>query len=267
VRDGKRGVTPQFVSSTRLTRSAAFIGPVVAIGVGAATASVRDEVGSTIVGVALATVVTFAAFVGRSAALTTAVAAAITFNFFHTEPYHSLRIHDPGDVVIVALLLGLGVAISDVMGWMRRRERMARQHAIADDAARSVIPLLERDRPIVEVWPLLATSLPDELSFATCRYVSGTDVGLSIVASSTGREAEADSVFLLPAGGAAVPIRHAGRVLGFLVLTPEHGHVALTVRRSVVLALAATVTSAVTAALGLTEQAIAGDQSAAPSAR
>ena len=108
------------MDTIRLTRSAAFIGPLVAIGMGAATASVRDEVGSTIVGVALATVVTVAALIGRAAALTTAAVAASTFNFFHTEPYHSLRIHDPGDVVIVALLLGLGVAISDVTGWTRR---------------------------------------------------------------------------------------------------------------------------------------------------
>ncbi len=255
------------MDTIRLTRSAAFIGPLVAIGLGAATASVRDEVGSTIVGVALATVVTVAALIGRTAALTTAVAAAITFNFFHTEPYHSLRIHDPGDVVIVALLLGLGVAISDVMGWTRRRERIARQHAIAEGAARSVVPLLEDDRPIIEVWPMLATSLLDELSFATCRYVSGADIELSIVANTTGREPAGDATFVLPAAGAAVPIRHAGRNLGFLVLTPENGHVALTVRRSVVLALAATVTSAVTAALGMTELSTTDDHPAEPSAR
>ena len=213
------------MDTIRLTRSAAFIGPLVAIGMGAATASVRDEVGSTIVGVALATVVTVAALIGRAAALTTAAAAASTFNFFHTEPYHSLRIHDPGDVVIVALLLGLGVAISDVTGWTRRRERIARQHAIAEGAARSIVPVLGVDRPVIEVWPSLATTLLDELSFATCRYVSETDVELSIVANTTGREAERDATFVLPAAGAAVPIRNAGRHLGFLVLTPQPGHV------------------------------------------
>ncbi|HEX4983187.1 MAG TPA: DUF4118 domain-containing protein [Ilumatobacteraceae bacterium] len=242
------------MSTTRLTRSAALIGPLVAIVVGTATASVRDEVGSTIVGVALATTVTVAALISRAAAMTTAFAAAITFNFFHTEPYHSLRIHDPGDVVIVALLLGLGVAISDVTGWIRRRERFVRQHAIADDAARQVLALLEVDRPITDVWPTLASSLLDELSFATCRYVGGTDIEMSIVADSQGRETEAQATFVLPAAGAAVPIRSAGRSLGFLVITPLHGHTALTVRRSVVLALAATVTSAITAALALTEQ-------------
>ncbi len=83
-------------------------------------------------------------------------------------------------------------------------------------AARSVLPLLEVDRPIIEVWPTLATSLLDELSFATCRYVSGSDIALSIVANTTGREAEGDATFVLPAAGAAVPIRNAGRTLGFL---------------------------------------------------
>jgi K+-sensing histidine kinase KdpD len=241
------------VNTNRLLRSATFIGPLVAIVVGAATASVRDEVGSTIVGVALAATVTVAALISRSAALTTALAAAVTFNYFHTEPYHSLRIHDPSDVVIVALLLGLGIAISDVTGWLRRRERFARQHAIADEAARQVLELLAVDRPISEIWPPLATSLLDELSFATCRYVSGTDVQMSIVADLHGRATDEQATFVLPAAGAAVAIHHGGRNVGFLVITPQHGHTALTVRRSVVLALAATVSSAVTAALGLTE--------------
>jgi len=235
--------------------------------VGAATASVRDEVGSTIVGVSLAIIVTVAALISRAAAITTAVAAALTFNFFHTEPYHSLRIHDPGDVVIVALLLGLGVAISDVTGWIRRRERFARQHAIADQAASQVLHLLEVDRPITEIWPPLASSLLDELSFATCRFVSGTDIQLSIVADSHGRDTEGQATFVLPAAGAAVPIHSAGHTVGFLVITPQRGHTALTVRRSVVLALAATVASAVTAALGLTDRLVAGNNSTTRSAK
>jgi K+-sensing histidine kinase KdpD len=249
------------VDTTWLTRGAALIGPLVAVAVATATASVRDEVGSTIVGVALATTVTVAALTGRTAALTTAFAAATTFNFFHTEPYHSLRIHDPGDVVIVALLLGLGVAISDVTEWMRRRERVARQHAVAEDAARHVLHLLEVDRPITDVWPPLTASVLDELSFASCRYVGGADVQMSIVANSRGRETGGRDTFVLPAAGAAVPIHDAGRNLGFLVITPQHGHTALTVRRSVVLALAATVMSAIVAAPGLSTSATTEDAS------
>ena len=87
-----------------------------AVVVGAATATVRGDVGSTIVGVSLAIIVVVAALISRAAAITTAIAAAVTFNFFHTEPYHSLRIHEAGDVAIVALLLGLGFFVSDVTG-------------------------------------------------------------------------------------------------------------------------------------------------------
>lgn len=57
---------------------------------------------------------------------------------------------------------------------------------------------------------------------------------------------------MLPAAGAAVPIRHAGRIVGHLVLTPEAGHTSLTVRRSVVHALAATVASALAASEAVT---------------
>jgi two-component system sensor histidine kinase KdpD len=143
------------VGTTRLARVAVLIGPVVAVAVGGATGWVRSDVASTIVGVTLAIIVTIAALVGRSAAIATAVVAAITFNFFHTEPYHSLRIHEPGDVAIVALLLGLGFLVSDVTALMRRRERFARQRSIAHEAVAGVPDLLGADRPIVDVWPTL----------------------------------------------------------------------------------------------------------------
>ena len=240
------------MNTTRLSRVAVLIGPVVAVAVGGATGTVRGEAGSTIVGVSLAIIVTVAALVGRTAALATAVAAAVTFNFFHTEPYHSLRIHEPGDVAIVALLLGLGFFVSDVTGWMRRRERFARQRAIADEAASGAHALLGTDRPVVEVWPTLASSLLDELSFATCRFVPGARIELSIVADLPSHEAPDQATFVLPAAGAAVPIRRAGRTVGHLVLTPQAGHTSLTVQRSVVHALAATVASALVASEALT---------------
>ena len=43
---------------------------------------------------------------------------------------------------------------------------------------------------------------------------------MSIVADSPGRETEGQATFVLPPAGAAVPIRNAGRTLGFLVITP-----------------------------------------------
>ena len=49
--------------------------------------------------------------------------------------------------------------------------------------------LLGVDRPIADVWPTLASSLLDELSFATCRFVPGATIELSIIADSPGHDA------------------------------------------------------------------------------
>jgi K+-sensing histidine kinase KdpD len=58
----------------------------------------------------LATVVVAAAFGGRAAGLFTAVAAALSYDFFLTTPYHSLIIDSPAQVITVALLLATGLA-------------------------------------------------------------------------------------------------------------------------------------------------------------
>jgi hypothetical protein len=74
---------------------------------------------------------------------------------------------------------------------------------------------------------------------------------LSIVADLPGHEAPGHDTFVLPAAGAAAPIRYGGRTVGHLILIPQAGHTSLTVRRSVVFALAATVASALAASEAL----------------
>jgi K+-sensing histidine kinase KdpD len=58
----------------------------------------------------LATVVVTAGFGGRAAGMFTAVAAALSYDFFLTTPYHSLVIDSPAQVITVALLLATGLA-------------------------------------------------------------------------------------------------------------------------------------------------------------
>jgi hypothetical protein len=106
--------------------------------------------------------------------------------------------------------------------------------------------MLKSARPTAEVWPALASSMLEELGLAMVRFVPGASIELSIVADLPGHEDPGQSMFVLPAAGAAVPIRHAGRTIGHVVLSPEQGYTSLTVRRSVVLALAATIASALT---------------------
>jgi K+-sensing histidine kinase KdpD len=72
----------------------------------------------------LATVVVTAAFGGRAAGLFTAIAAALSYDFFLTTPYHSLVIDSPAQVITVALLLATGLA-AGLAGRARRHLTLA----------------------------------------------------------------------------------------------------------------------------------------------
>jgi K+-sensing histidine kinase KdpD len=67
----------------------------------------------------LATVVVTAGFGGRAAGLFTAVAAALSYDFFLTTPYHSLVIDSPAQIITVTLLLATGLA-AGLAGQARR---------------------------------------------------------------------------------------------------------------------------------------------------
>ena len=88
--------------------SATLIGPLVAIVVGVATASVRDEIGSTIVGVAFATTVTVAALFQPCCRVDDGVRRPRSRSTSSTPSPITHCGSTIRDVVIVALLLGLG---------------------------------------------------------------------------------------------------------------------------------------------------------------
>ena len=70
-----------------------------------------------------------AAFVGRRAGLAVAVLAALAYNFFFTQPYYTLLIRDPGDMVTVAMLLLVAVVTSHLVASLRAQSRLAAFHA------------------------------------------------------------------------------------------------------------------------------------------
>jgi K+-sensing histidine kinase KdpD len=74
-------------------------------------------------------VLTAAAFAGRRAALLVAVLATLTYNFFFTQPYYTLLIRDPGDVVTVAMLLLVALVTSHLVASMRAQSQLAAFHA------------------------------------------------------------------------------------------------------------------------------------------
>jgi hypothetical protein len=234
------------VNSTRFQRAALIGGPVLAFAVGAATSSVRDLVGATNTGILLASIVTLAALVSRGAGLATAITAAVTYNFFHTRPYHSLRIHESRDVVIVALLAVLGLVVSDISAWRRRREVKIARSDRANDGPETTRTLLSTSQPVSVVWPSVVGTIMDQLGLAECRLDPTVAPDQVLISRTAARSADGDDGFVLPVQGAAIPVVFDGATLGYLVITPRRGLGALWVERRVVIALADHVAIALT---------------------
>ena len=69
----------------------------------------------------LLVVVVAAAIGGRAAGLISALSAALSYDFFLTTPYHSLRIDSVAQVITVGLLFGTGL-VASLAGRARRRQ-------------------------------------------------------------------------------------------------------------------------------------------------
>ncbi|MBI5088981.1 MAG: DUF4118 domain-containing protein, partial [Actinobacteria bacterium] len=166
------------MNTSKLRRWVVAAGPLAALVIAASTSSIRDQVGATNVGIMLSIVVVAAALIGRLAGLATAAVAAISFNFFHTQPYHSLRVHRSSDVVIIALLAALGVVVSDITAWRRRRDAITFGSAAAAEAPRRVVEVLGEPHPVSDVWPAVATMVMDQLRLAECSFEAGAHTSL-----------------------------------------------------------------------------------------
>jgi two-component system sensor histidine kinase KdpD len=91
---------------------AVSIGAVAAFGVAAGMVGLRGVLRPEVTAVALAGVVAITARAGgRPAGAVAALMSGLSFDFFHTEPYLSLKISDPSDLLVAALLLVLGLQV------------------------------------------------------------------------------------------------------------------------------------------------------------
>lgn len=77
----------------------------------------------------LPAVLAAAALSGIGPSLLAAIAAALTYNFFFTAPYHTFRIHSPADVVTVVILFGVALVTSQLAASIRSQARLAEAHA------------------------------------------------------------------------------------------------------------------------------------------
>jgi hypothetical protein len=205
---------------------------------------IRGWLGASNVALVLAILVVGAAIIGgRMAGAVTSVAAALAFDFFHTEPYYTLRIDKREDVIAAVLLLVLGISVGQ-LAVMRVRSR--READLATRGAvrlEDVAAIVAAGASLDEAWPVVRRCLIEQLELSECRFEvppfrdSLTEIDRRGKLDTNALHYEAGG-FVLPAEGAEIHVVHGGRLLGRLVLVPLKGRGTTRAERRVAVALA-----------------------------
>jgi hypothetical protein len=187
----------------------------------------RDSMGTANVALLLSVVVVLAALTSRLAGIGTAVVAALSFNFFHTQPYQSLRISNGRDIATVGLLLFVGIVVSWVGEWRRAASRRADMHRTGEHSLESVVAVAASGATAERVLEVVCESLVHDLRLADCRFEAAPASERPIIErhgaiASRHLRLGADG-FELPPDGAAIRVVSNDRTYGQLVLTPRHG--------------------------------------------
>ena len=193
-------------------------GAAVPLAIVAAIVPARTHVENTNIALGLAVVVMFAAAVGgRFAAIPAALSAAVSFDFFLTQPFNSLRITRSNDIQTTVLLVLIGVIASELVERVRRSSAKAAATRSELDTVYRRAELAAGAESPGQLITLAAQELTRLLDLKSCRYVAGP-------APMTMPELRHNSI-RVPArvdpaahGLVALPVRAHGRLQGHLVL-------------------------------------------------
>ncbi|MFN8024265.1 MAG: DUF4118 domain-containing protein [Acidimicrobiales bacterium] len=217
----------------RLRRALVVAGPIAVAGVAWASTSVRGTMAIANVALVMAAITVAVAVVSWKAGLSTSVVAALSLNFFHTQPVHSLRITQGADVLAVVLLATIGIAASAATAI--RVRAFAHEHvAVKAAEGRSLLVTAgSQNRPVDVVWIEAVRAACAGLSLVDCRI---EPTGSSRLPSIARQRADVDgaNTFVLPESGAVISMRDPRHPVQ-VVLTPRPGMGSLEVDRRAVM--------------------------------
>lgn len=210
------------------------VGPAAVVGVAWASTGVRDTMAIANVALVMAVITIAVATISWQAGVTTSIAAALSLNYFHTEPVHSLRITAQADLVAVLLLATIGITVS--IATALRVRSFAREHtATAASEHRSLLATASAsDRAVAVVWTEAVQAACAGMSLVDCRIEPHGSSKLPTIARQR-QHADESTTFVLPDGGAVVAFvdpRSGVQV----ALTPRSGMGAIELDRRVVFA-------------------------------
>jgi K+-sensing histidine kinase KdpD len=190
--------------------------------------AVRDTIGNTNVALILVVfVVAAAVFGGRLAGFTAAVVAAISFNFFHTQPYLTLRIKEGQDIVTVLLLLVVGLVVGELALLRQRTRHEVVAQATGAHVLEEVLALLAADSTVDQTWSAVRDGIQTALGVQHARFWPGAGRADLPLLTRSGRVVPTLSTwtgrgFQLPET-ASIPVVSGRGVLGHIEIDSTPG--------------------------------------------
>ena len=181
------------------------------------------------------------ALVDWLAGLTTSVAAALALNYYHTEPFHTLRVTDSRDVLSIVLLLVLGLTVSAATAFRVRRGVHDIRAADAGAAADELRSTLVKNNPAPLVWSAAIATTANDLGLVLARVERSAPADIPTIGRPAGSYQLLDADLVLPVYGAALRLERRHPEGRWLVLTPRDGLGPLTLDRRAVMAFADTI--------------------------
>ena len=150
----------------------------------------------------------------------------MSYDFFLTRPYGSLKIDELEDIVATVLLLAVGLIVGEVVVWAHRGHRqkkrgqdeITRLHRVAEQVAAgaSAHDVLESVRAELTHLLSLRGCTFEQPPFGSPLPRLGRNGSIDIP-----RRRIVRGEFTLPAEGVEIPVLGRGRQVGRLVLEPE----------------------------------------------
>jgi NhaP-type Na+/H+ or K+/H+ antiporter len=187
----------------------------------------RDDLASANVVLVYVLVVVLGAAVGtRWSGALTAVVAAMSYDFFFTRPYQSLKIDNANDFETTLLLLAIGLIVAELVAFTRRHRAHAASRGDEIQMLRRTAELVASGANADHVRDTVQDELVALLSLVECRYEPVPFAStLPRIARTGAVEGEhrrwIGGEFTLPGLGAEIPVAARGRTYGRFVLIPN----------------------------------------------
>jgi hypothetical protein len=194
-------------------------------------------------------VVMMAVLGGRWAGALAAITAALSFDFFLTRPYLTLRMTEQDDIETTIILLVVGVAVGQFADLAHRNRQTSRATRSELDRVRRLANAVSQGENPDDVQALGARELTELLNLDGCAFESGASACAlprlersGVIESRKSHPAVVRRYtrggFELPLGGVELPVFHRGRQLGRFILMATPGVGVTLEQRVVALALA-----------------------------